>query len=222
MSKQTRMGQVRSGGIPAAALSPDDSATRAGTKLAAVRGQTARGDFVTLPEFGRVWMKLVGHKMGNSIEGQVVEEMNRAKIPLTVGFGLTMDTDKKARVLAYAVFVDDDPTNGLALGTTAFGSLAEWLDEDDDVIIACYYEYHQLRERLDPFGMPTLTEQRAAEIIEAFKKKDPMLFLSFELKELCIFLASGAVQLATSPTPSSSSGESSPESSEEPTPSSTE
>ena len=204
----TKMGQIKqAGGIPASALAPDEAKVKASaTKLSAARGNAARGEDVTLPIFGSVYAEIIGHTKSNKVEADTLEAMTKARIPLTGGFAWSVDLERKARTLAFAIRDPDDHSK-------PFGDVDEWLDLDDDIIMACSLVYDDVRNRLDPLGAPTLTKERAAEIMDAFQKKSRTLLLSFGIAELSAWLLSGDVQLLISPTPSSSSTEPSPASS---------
>lgn len=193
----------KAGGIPSHALGtaapPSTSPPSALAQLTLARGADA-----VLPVLGPVWIQLLGHGQDNQVEGGTIQAMTEHKIPLGDLWVWTVDLERKARTLAFAVREAGNHSQ-------PFGTLEEWLDLDDRVIYACSLKYDEIRDRLDPLaGSYTITPERAALLFEAFKKKDRNLLLCFGIDELASWLLSGAVQPSTCPTPSSGSTEPSP------------
>lgn len=194
-------------GIPQRAVAPEPAAPKA-TPLGIMRPQIARGESVTLPVLGPAYVRLVGHVASNEIESGVLSEMKRLDLPATSLFAFTYELERDARTLAEAVRDPGDPTE-------PFGTLEEWRALDDDVIFACYKVYADVKERLDPVGADALTEGQLAEIGEAFKKKDWSFLRSLGVVLLVNWLRTMDDRPASSPTPKSSTGPSSPASSAE-------
>lgn len=199
----TKLGDLKkSGGISSKALGdaapiPADPGRLHGIRL-------ARGEDAVLPILGPVWIQLLGHRQENEVEAGVLREMEQHKIPITNVWAWTVELERKARTLALAIRERDDHDKPV-------GTLEEWCDLDDRVIMACDLHYAATRDRLDPLASTfTVREDRAAEIFAAFKKKERMSLLSFGIDELVSWLLSGAVQPSICPTPSSGSTDASP------------
>jgi len=175
-----------------------------GTLLALVRAGAPRGEQVMLPVLGRAWIELAGHDAVNEIEGATFAEMARLKLAPTVLSSWSYEAERTARTLAWAV---RDPSST----STRFGSLEEWLTLDSDLINACGIVYSDVRERLDPMGLPTLTDDDVTEIRLAIEKKNPMALRLHGVAKLSLYLVTTAAPPASSPIPPSSPGESSPE-----------
>ncbi len=177
------------------------------TLLGRMRSVTPRGEHVTLPLFGRAWIELAGEMVVNEIEGAVFAEMRRLELaPIGIN-AATYDSHRAARTLAWAVRNPDAVDE-------RFGSLEEWLALDIDMISACAIVYADVRERLDPMGSPSLTQDDLDGIRRGIEKKNPSLLRLFGVAKLSLYLATTAGPPASSPIPPSSSGGSSPESSE--------
>lgn len=171
------------------------------TLLAQARAQTPRGEYVTLPLFGRVWIELAAHETVNEIEGAVFAEMARLKLAPTAIAAWTYEAERTVRTLAWSVRNPDQREE-------RFGLLEEWRVLDIDVINACGIVYADVRERLDPIGLPTLTIEDLDAIRLAIEKKNPMELRSFGVSKLSLYLATTGAPPASSPTPPSSTGES--------------
>jgi hypothetical protein len=177
------------------------AAPKPATLFAKARAASPRGEFVTLPLFGRAWIELAGEAVVNEIEGAVFAEMKRLDLPLNAFNALTYESHRTVRTLAWAV---RDPDNI----AERFGTLDEWLALDIDGVNACGIVYADVRERLDPIGAPTLTSEDVDGIRLAIEKKNPMALRSYGVAKLSLYLVTGAAQPASSPPPLSSSGES--------------
>lgn len=171
------------------------------TLFAQARVATPRGEYVTLPLFGRAWIELAGETVSNEIEGAVFAEMKRLDLPPIALNGLTYDSERTARTLAWAVREPDNIAE-------RFGTLEEWLSLDIDMVNACGIIYADVRERLDPIGLPTLSKDDFEEIRATLEKKDLRHLRSFGVAKLSLYLATTAGQPASSPIPPSSAGES--------------
>lgn len=189
-------------GIPSSALA-DPAVPAAPSKLSAVRGQIALGEYVDVPPYGRMWIEVLGHTKTNMIEGEVFDYMPRVhKLQPVALHAFAYDMNRYARVMAEAAKDPDDPTH-----RTPYGPLDLWLDEPDDRLMRCRLAYIDVKERLAPMDLdapppPEICEQ----IVEAFKKKAGMYLRDFGVVTLASWLISGAVQLTSSPTPQSPTG----------------
>lgn len=191
-------------GIPASALAPDDPAAPARTQLAEARFSVRRGELVELPGLGRAYIELVGHMASNAVEAETFKVMAEIGLPPLAIHAWSYDMQRYARTLAIAARHPERRDE-------KYGSLDQWLAEDDDVIFACSRVYQDVKNRLDPTSPDsTITEENRARLVEAFKKKEVSLLRSFGVVTLTNWLLSGDVQLSTSPTPSSDTGEPSP------------
>ena len=174
------------------------------TKLAAHRGQVARGEYVELPGLGRVYMRLLGRTATTAIEAAVFDTLPKLGIPATQIHAFTYDQERKVRTLAAAARDPEDHTQ-------PFGTLNDWLEEDDDIIFAAGLVLDDVKARLDPVGAGEIDEQTEAELLDAFKKKETGRLMLYGVATLARWLTSGVVQLSSSPTPSSSTSPSSAE-----------
>lgn len=203
-------------GIPASALG---GAKPAGvverSAMSAKLDKIALGQEVELPLLGRVWIQPVGHTESNRIEAATFEAMAKVNLPAIPGHAWSYDCQRYARILAAAVRDPDDHKK-------KFGTLADWLGEDedravtDDMLFAWGKIYDGVKAALDPLGVGTMTQETANAIAADFEKKNPILLLSYGAAQLATWLLSGAVQLTSSATAASPTGESSPDSSSEP------
>lgn len=194
------MGKRRmSGGIPASALQGDGQASAVRqTAMALARPRIARGEPVQLAPYGEVWMQVLGNAAKEEIEAATFRQMEAHGLPPTMLHVGTYNLHRFRRTLAMAV---RDPKDH----DEPFGTLEEWGDEIDDVLVAGIMLYKDVQARLDPATTPELTEEQADAILELFKKKDFEQLRSFGSGLLASWLLSGAVQLSSSPTPSSRS-----------------
>ena len=200
----TEMAKRRTGGIPASAVGNGQGAAVVESQLAKARVRVARGELVQLHPYGEVWMQVLGSSVMESIEAATFGAMRALELPpvdLHVG---TYNLHRFRRILAAAVRCADNHDE-------PFGSLEEWGEESDEVLAIGVANYKDVKQRLDPTNSVTLTEDEAAELVDAFKKKDSQQLRSFGSVTLVSWLLSGAVQLSSSPTPSSKSSDSSPE-----------
>lgn len=72
----------------------------------------------------------------------------------------------------------------------ALASIEEWEDCDDEQIAALWERYKDLEEEFDPLGDGGADEAAAAELIDAAKKKDVALLMSFGSRRLARFATS--------------------------------
>lgn len=189
----TKLGKLQS--APAIAKQPDP------TSLARFLGAGLRGELVTLPALGPAYIELAGHDVVNQIESEVFRELGALDLHPTAINGLTYDAERARRTLSRCVRDADDRTK-------PFGTVEEWGQVDSDVIAACWQVYADVRYRLDPVGTE-LSEDDMHGIVYALEKKSPTLLRSFGAAKLSLYLLTSAARPASSPTPPSSSGESS-------------
>lgn len=193
------------GGIPAAALQGDPAAAGGRqTAMSKIRPRIARGELVTLPLYGEVWMQIIGSQVMEEIEAATFRQMEAHGLPPVMLHLGTYNLHRFRRILAHAV---RDAKNH----DEQFGTLDEWAEEPDTVLAAGIALYKDTKARLDPTTSAELSDEDAAEILDAFKKKDSEQLRSFGSATLVTWLLSGAVQLSNSPTPSSKSSDSSQE-----------
>lgn len=174
------------------------------TALGRARATFVRGELVTLPLLGKVWIELPGDSVVAEIEAAVYEGMNQLKLQPTPMNGMSYGMRRAAHTLAWAV---REAGNHAA----RFGSLEEWLGETDpgidtDLLRACDVVYGDVRERLDPMGVPTLTDGDRSMIRAAIEKKNSVLLRSYGVAMLSLYLLSTEPELENSPTPPSPTG----------------
>jgi hypothetical protein len=170
--------------------------------LARARAQAPRGEYVEMPLVGRVWVELLGEATVDEIEGAVLSIMKAEGLePIAMNM-LSYDSCRTALTLARAVRNPDDHAERV-------GSDEEWRSIDIDVILACGLAYNDVRERLSPVAMGSLTKDQLDGIRLAIEKKNAMGLRSFGVVALSLYLLSTADPPATSPTTKSSSSGSS-------------
>jgi hypothetical protein len=174
------------------------------SRLRGIMERDLRGEMVTLPYVGECWIELVAHDRGNAVEGDTLREMSEHGIPAGGMFGLSFESERAKQTLAVAAREADK--------VTPIGTLEDWGALDDDIIAACWFVYGDVRERLDPLGSEHVTADEVREIDAAIEKKNRMALLRFGVAKLSLYLLSTAARRASSPTPPSLPGESSPES----------
>lgn len=151
---------------------------------------------------GRVWIELPGSREWQELEAAIRREMRRLEVgELALDTAAQYEAERALRVLAVAV---RDPDRH----EVAFGSLEEWGQLDNDLIIVSWHAFQDVRERLDPVATP-LTPDEMIAIGVAVKKNDASLLRSFGVVKLSAWLASTGGPPSTSPTPSSPSSDSS-------------
>lgn len=207
-----RAGRKPTPGVPVAAFGDPtkpivtEPAQPAPAKLSELEAllDARRGELVNLPVLGAAYVAIVPHPQMNEVEAALVREMTRLGLPQTAEFtATTWDIERKARILDVAVRKADDPTHRTALlppGAWYSGRV------DDDLIVACFEVYRDVRARLDPIGVGSLSDEEFAVILDAFKKKDGTTLASFGAVKLTLWLLTTDALQLTSPTPASSPG----------------
>lgn len=191
------------GGRIAAAKTAQPAAKPEG-RLARLRATNQRGMYVNLPLLGRAWVELAGDAEVTRIESAVFSEMEAMRLAPVPINALTYDACRTRLTLASAV---RDPDNH----ELAFDTAEAWGGLDVDMINACGIVYNTVREELDPMGLSTLTDPECTEIRLAIEKKNPTLLRSYGIAKLSLYLLSMESRQSSSPTPTSSTGSSSPD-----------
>lgn len=184
-----------------AAAASHQAPARAESLLARRRAQVPRGEYVEMPLVGRVWVELVGEASVDEIEGATLAAMKAEGLEPIALNALSYDSCRTALTLARAVRNSENKDE-------LVGSDEEWRGLDIDIILACGLVYNDVRERLSPVAMGALTREQVDAIRLDIEKKNAMRLRSHGVVALSLFLLSTAVQLATSPTTKSSTGES--------------
>jgi hypothetical protein len=204
----SEMAKRRTDGIPPEALGKS-AAAAVGVKpseMSQRRVRVARGELRVLAGYGEVWIQVLGSAAIEDIEAATFRSLEGKGLQYSIVHQGTWNLHRFRRVLADAVRHPerhDEP----------FGTLADWGEEPDDMIAQAIVLYQDVKSKLDPTCQPELTEQQAADITEAFKKKDFTTLKSFGAVSLASWLITGAVRPYNSATPASKSGDSLPESS---------
>jgi hypothetical protein len=180
------------------AAPPQTSSPRSG--LAAARATCLRGEQVTLPVLGEVWIELAGEREVNEIESAVFAEMTALNLPLNTINARTYDSCRNRHTLARCVRETKNRD-------VPFGPVEEWAKVDLDLLTACAIVYNDVRERLDPVGMETLTREDLEGIRLAIEKKNPRSLRSYGVVALSLYMLATANQQSTSQIPASSNGE---------------
>jgi hypothetical protein len=180
-----------------AARSPAQSETI----LARKRAQMVRGELVDMPIVGQVWVELVGEAVACQIEAAVYAAMEADGLAMSALNMRSYDHCRAALTLAWAA---RNPTDH----NERVGTDADWRAMDPDVIVACDYVYLDVRQRLSPVALGSLTKDQLDAIRLGIEKKNPMPLLSAGVVALSLYLLSTGEQPATSPSTKSSTGES--------------
>lgn len=173
------------------------------TLLSRKRALTPRGEYVTMPMFGQVWVELAGEVVVDEIESAVFSAMAELKLPPTALNAFTYESRRLALTLAWAVRPPEPDKRQERAGTPQ-----QWIDLDIDLINACGIVYADVRERLNPIGSGNVTVEQFEEIRLAHEKKNARGLRIFGLAMLSNYLATTDAPPARSPTTSSSSGQS--------------
>lgn len=194
------------GAALASAPAPSSEPTKAGRILAALARSRVREPIV-IPGLGLpAEMTLVGAERLLEIEGEVAAVMNKRGMGDQLSFAGAWELARATRTLADAI-IDPDVKDAAA----PFGSLTEWGALSREQIQELWRTYAELSEKHDP-SIATLTDEDMELIRIAVVKKNATALQFFGAKRLTAFLVSMADQLASSKTPESSPGDSSPES----------
>lgn len=168
------------------------------TMLSRARSATPRGEHVTMPMLGRVWVELAGEMVVDEIEGEVHREMGKLGLAPTVMNGMSYDSRRAALTLAWAV---RDPD----AHETKAGTVDQWLAMDLEMIAACNAVYTDVRERLNPMAFP-LSSEEYDQIRLAHEKKNSAMLRTFGVVSLSSYLATMDAPPASLPTMPQSSG----------------
>lgn len=179
---------------------PDDVESRA-QQLVDLVGARVHHDIV-IPRTGiRAKLRLCSRSEISEARAEARRALEANGFPVdasavtALGAGDEWTYELAIRVLAVAV---RDPSNvGLALA-----SLEDWRECDDSQIAALGKMYEDLEAELDPLGdnSAPLTEADHAAIVNAAKKKERAVLMSFGSRKLSAFLLTSADQPASSPT----------------------
>jgi hypothetical protein len=184
-----------------AAAAAAAQAVRPVSRLAQARAQAPRGEIVTMPLIGRVWVELVGEAAQDEIDGSVVAILKTEGLDLIPLNARAIERCRNALMLAWAVRSADNKDE-------KFDSAEAWRTLDADMITACALVYEDVRYRLSPVAMGALTKEQFDEIRLAIEKKNATQLASAGVVALSLYLLSTADQPANSPTTKSSTGES--------------
>ncbi len=171
------------------------------TILGRARAATPRGELVSMPAIGQVWVELAGEMVVDEIEAAVWKAMHDLGLPFNEINALTYDNRRVALTLAWAVRHPDPGKREERAGTQD-----EWCAMDLDLLSACGQTYVDTRVRLSPLASNALTKEELDTIRLGLEKKNPALLRSVGVVALCSWLLSTAGQLASSPTTPSSTG----------------
>lgn len=185
----------------AAAKATPAPAAESGSMLSRARAAYPRGEHVTVPLLGRVWIELAGEAVTDQIESETMAAMAALKIPFTPLNATTYDARRTALTLAWAV---RDPENH----DVRAGTAEEWMAMDAAFLSAIGTAYGDVQERLNPMASGTLTAEEFDQIRLAHEKKNPAMLRIFGLASLSNYLATTAAPPASSPTPPPSDGQS--------------
>lgn len=175
-------------------------AAQADTMLSRARASTPRGELVTMPMLGQVWIELAGEVVVDEIEGAVFAAMKALDIHPTALNGQTYDNRRAVLTLAWAV---RDPSNH----DVKAGTPEQWGALDLEMLSACSAVYTDVRERLNPLSFP-ISDEEFRQIRLAHEKKNPVMLRTFGVVSLSNYLATMVDPPASSPMMPPSSGQS--------------
>lgn len=184
-----------------AAAAAAAQAAKPASRIAQARAQAPRGEIVTMPLLGRVWVELVGEAAQDEIDGQTVAILKAEGLELIPLNGHAIERCRNALMLAWAVRNADSRDE-------KFDTPEAWRGLDADMITACALIYEDVRYRLSPVAMGALTKEQIDEIRLAIEKKNATALASVGVVALSLYLLSTAALPANSPTIKSSTGES--------------
>jgi hypothetical protein len=149
------------------------------------RAQVPRGELVEMPLVGRVWVELVGEQAVDEIEGATLAAMKADGLEPIGLNAMSYDSCRTALTLAWAV---RNPENK----DERVGTSEEWRGVDIDIILACGLVYNDVRERLSPIAMGSLTQEQLDEIRLAIEKKNAVRLRRAGVVALSLYLLSTA------------------------------
>lgn len=179
-------------------------APAAQSRIAAVLAFGPRGELVELPLIGKAWIAVGSHAMLSEVEAAVERRMAELGLTLTAFTAGAWESERAVQTLARCVRTAEDHD-------APVGTPAEWAELDTNTINKCWTVYGDVFDRLAPLD-GELPESTRKQIFAALVKKNATALRSFGVNALATFLLSMESPPATSPTPTSSDGESSPES----------
>ncbi len=184
--------------LAGAAAAPATKASRILQALAGARPLRP----ITIPLIGLpALMTLVGSERELDIEGEVAKVMGARGLEAGLLNQTAWEIERARRVLADAVLDADEKT--------PLGDLAAWGQMPKEVVIELWRWYIALSEEFDP-SLAELTSAERAELEAAIEKKSAPLLRSFGVSRLATYLLTTAAERASSPTPRSTPGDSSP------------
>lgn len=159
-----------------------------------------------------VTITLVPHWRASMIEADVIEQLERKlKIELNASTEMEYEAERAAQFCADAFL---DPESVKKEEYAPIGTLADWRNLDREVLAECWRQYAAVRVAYDPVSL-VLGDDEIEAIEDAIKKKaeDPARSLAllrlYGVRRLSSYLLHSADRLFPSPTPKSSAGESS-------------
>lgn len=194
MTTKTQLGKKLAG----------DNAKPAPTKLSAVLAFGPRGEEIDLPIVGKAWVAPASHAILAAVEAAVEHRLVELKLTLTGLTAQIWESERAVQTLARCVRTVED--HDVPVGTPE-----EWAQLEANVIALCWRAFGEVVDRVAPLDLEIDAETRNA-IVHALSKKNEIQLRCFGVAALASFMLSTASPPATSPTPTSSGGESSPES----------
>lgn len=194
----TQLGKAIARTAPAASSAPSRF-------MAALAGKLVRKP-ITIPALGlEAVLTLLGGERLLDIDGDVLRAMEKRGIELSVLTQGKFELETATRVLAEAILEAGDTS------TKPLGTVAEWGQLTPEVIGDLWRQYTDLREEHDP-SIDELTSDEIVELRVAVSKKNGALLRVFGTRRLAAYLLTLDDPPASSETPKSSPGDSSPES----------
>lgn len=184
-----------------AAAAAAAQAAKPSSRIAQARAQAPRGEIVTMPLIGRVWVELVGEAAQDEIDGKTAAIMRAEGLELIPLNGRAIERCRNALMLAWAVRNPDNHAE-------KFDTDEAWRSLDADLVTACALIYDDVRYRLSPVAMGALTKEQVDDIRRDIEKKNATGLASAGVVALSLYLLSTADQPQSSPTTKSSTGES--------------
>lgn len=193
----------------AQSVAPAPVASAASRFMAALSGKRpSRHVPIPIPGVGVIdgWVTLIGTDRELDIEGEVVDAMTTRKLEAGLLNETAWQLERAKRTLAEAIFEVDPSENPAA---TRLGTHDLWGRLPKETLVDLYRVQLQLAEEHDPASYELTEEDRAAIRFAVEKKSEPAL-RSFGVRVLARYLATTVDPPASSLTPKSPPGDSSP------------
>jgi hypothetical protein len=154
-------------------------------------------------------MTLLGSERAVAIEAEVLRDMQAIALPQEITTIAQFELERARRFLADAVREVPAPDATPGSLPPALGTASEWGQLPPATVADLWRTYNDLSEEHDPAGFG-VTADEVAEIADAIEKKNVIRLRCFGVRRLASYLLTTAAPPASSPTPKSEPGDTSP------------